>query len=37
MRRLIEFIQVFRLYARHNTIRYSARIAYGVAFKDLPF
>ena len=37
MRRLIEFIQIFRLYARHNTIRYSARIAYGVAFKGLPF
>lgn len=37
MRRLIECIQVFRLYVRHNTIRYSARIAYGVAFKGLPF
>lgn len=37
MKHLIEFFQVFRLYVRHNSIRYSARIAYGIAFKGLPF
>jgi hypothetical protein len=32
-----EFIQVFRLYSRHHSPLYAARIAYGVAFKHLPF
>ena len=32
-----EFIRVFRQYARHNSYRYAARIAYGCAFKSLPF
>lgn len=32
-----EFVQVYRLYRIANTRRYSARIAYGCAFKGLPF
>jgi len=35
--RFAEFVQVFRLYARHHNPIYSARIAYGVVFKGLPF
>jgi len=37
MSKLIEFIQIYRLYRRHNTRRYSARIAWGCAFRGLPF
>ena len=37
MKKLAEFIEVFRLYKRHNSLRYAARIAYGIAFKALPF
>lgn len=37
MQRLKLFFTVWRQYASaHNPI-YAARIAYGVAFKDLPF
>jgi hypothetical protein len=35
--KLREFIRVFREYARHNSYRYAARIAYGCAFRGLPF
>lgn len=37
-RRLVEFRQVFRLYRRaaHSPM-YCARIAAGIAFKNLPF
>ena len=35
--RLIEFIKVWRLYARHHSIVYAARIAYGIAYRGLPF
>ena len=37
MKQIAEFIEVFRLYAKHNSLRYAARIAYGIAFKGLPF
>ena len=37
MSRLIEFFKVWRLYARHHKPVYAARIAYGIAFKGLPF
>ena len=37
MRRLTEFMQVYRLYSRHHSPIYAARIAYGIAFKSLPF
>jgi len=35
--RIKEFIAVYRLYARHNPRIYAARIAYGCAFRGLPF
>ncbi len=37
-RRLVEFRQVYRLYRRaaHSPM-YCARIAFGIAFKGLPF
>lgn len=37
MSRLREFLSVFRLYAKHNPPLYAARIAWGVAFRGLPF
>lgn len=37
MRQLIDFVAVYRMYRRYHGIRYSARIAYGVAFLGLPF
>jgi hypothetical protein len=37
MSKAIEFIDVMRLYMRHHSIVYSARIAYGIVFKQLPF
>ena len=32
-----EFVQVYRLYRIVHPRRYAARIAYGCAFKGLPF
>lgn len=37
MNKLREFYQVYRLYAAHNSRRYAARIAFGIAFRGLPF
>lgn len=38
MTKLREFLELYRLYRRGgNTRRYSARIAYGCAFRNLPF
>lgn len=37
MSRLLDFIQTYRLYRRHNPARYAARIAYEIAFKNAPF
>ena len=37
MSRITEFLQVFRLYARHHKPMYAARIVWGIAFKGLPF
>ena len=37
MRKLKDFIAVYRLYRHHCSRRYSWRIAYGMAFKGLPF
>lgn len=37
MQRLQEFIAIFNLYRRAHSWVYAARIAYGVAFKSLPF
>ena len=32
-----EFIEVFRLYAKHHNPIYAARMAYGIVVKQLPF
>ena len=37
MAALREFIQVYRLYRRHHPATYAARIAFGCAFRGLPF
>jgi hypothetical protein len=37
MRKLRDFIQTYRLYRRYHSMRYAARIAYGCAFRGLPF
>lgn len=37
MNRLREFFSVWRLYARHHSPIYAARIAWEIAFKGLPF
>lgn len=37
MSRLREFLSVFRLYAKHHSPLYAARMAYGIAVKRLPF
>jgi hypothetical protein len=37
MNKLRHFIAIYRLYAAHHSRRYAARIAYGMAFKGLPF
>jgi hypothetical protein len=35
--RLVEFANVYRAYRVGNGRRYSARIAWGIAFRGLPF
>lgn len=37
MKKLAGFIAVYRLYRRHHSHAYALRIAYGCAFKELPF
>lgn len=37
MKNIIEFLKVWRLYAKHHSPIYAARLAYGIAFKALPF
>lgn len=37
MDKLREFINLYRAYARAHPRRYALRIAYGIAFKGLPF
>ena len=37
MSRLIEFMHVFWHYSKYHGVAYAARIAYGIAFKGLPF
>jgi hypothetical protein len=37
LKRVREFIQVYRLYAKHHSPIYAARIAFGVAYRQLPF
>lgn len=37
IRKMIDFAAVYAEYRKHNGRRYSARIAFGVAFRGLPF
>lgn len=37
MTRIADFFRVWRMYARHHNPIYAARIAYGIAFRGLPF
>lgn len=37
MTKIIEFVQTWRLYSRHHSPLYAARLAYGIAFRGLPF
>lgn len=37
MSKFREFLAVMRLYMRSHNPVYSARIAYGIVFKQLPF
>ena len=37
MSRFAEFVSIFKLYRQHHSPIYAARIAYGIAFKSLPF
>lgn len=37
MNALRDFVAAFRLYYRRHSALYSARIAYGIAFRGLPF
>lgn len=37
LRKCADFIAVYRLYRRAHPRAYAARIAYGIAFKELPF
>jgi hypothetical protein len=37
MSRLTEFLQIYRLYSRHHSPIYAARIAFGCVFRGLPF
>ena len=37
MSALRQFLAVYRLYRAHHSRAYSMRIAYGCAFRNLPF
>lgn len=37
MTKIREFLSVYRLYAKHHNPIYAARIAFGCAFRGLPF
>jgi len=37
MNKIKDFIAIYRLYSHHNPRLYAARIAFGCAFRDLPF
>lgn len=37
MKKLIEFYRVLCQYRKQHPLLYSARIAYGIAFRGLPF
>lgn len=37
MKRAFNFLALFWLYAKHHNPVYAARIAYGMAYRGLPF
>jgi hypothetical protein len=37
LRRVIDFVEVYRLYRRHHPRPYALRRAWGIAFQSLPF
>lgn len=37
MTRIADFLQLYALYRRVHPRMYAARIAYGIAFRSLPF
>ena len=37
MNKLREFLSIYRIYALHHPRRHALRIAYGCAFRGLPF
>ena len=37
MTRLREFFSVWRLYSKHHNPIYAARLAFGIAYRNLPF
>lgn len=37
MKRLSDFFTTWRLYCKHHNPIYAARLAYGIAFRGLPF
>ena len=37
MKRLSDFFATWRLYCKHHSPIYAARLAYGIAFRGLPF
>ena len=37
MKKLSDFVAIFRLYAKHHSPIYAARMAWGITVKQLPF
>jgi len=37
MEAIKDFVSIYRLYSRHHPRMYAAKIAYGIAFRGLPF
>lgn len=37
MSRLFDFCVVYRLYAKHHSRTYAARMAFDIVFRNLPF
>lgn len=37
MRQVVEFVNIYRQYRKVHSVRYSLTIAWGCAFRGLPF
>lgn len=37
MKQIKDFFSVYRMYRRHHPRKYAAHIAFGIAFRGLPF